>query len=1542
MTYFSRYATVHMDMQTDPISARALHSGITWVRARSMLLGWLTAACTALIVIACALLATAFLLVPRPAHATNGQCIWEGGPGASQYSECNLEDCQSVGGKAQCTDPVIRPPNGLTDAQVDGQKFEYITYSQSEYENIDWCLAAGGTYNGFNAPYQGLLECAGLDTNTYPGSNPYINNSDNGATTITAAAVALRYSNCDVSLAADTGWTSSTFPQVGGTYPYIRNGKDLTDAREQVFTLGGNCNSSATIGYLRLRQLVCPVSFTARTLANGDLGCFIPAEGCCTTGDPVSPVTGAVMQSAMDYQSPISGGLELGHYYNSQSRWRAPGSGPFIAANNDYWRFSYSRHLTPVSGNTQLTAWIQREDGHLETFDGSGREILNTTTGAADRLTGSAASGWTLTRGNTDVETYSPAGNLTSITNRSGLSITLSYDPSGNLSQAIDSFGHKLTFNFNPQGQLGSVVLPDGSSTITYGYGSLGQLTSVTYPDQTTITYQYGSPVDAFLLTGITDETGQTYITYTYNSSGAVTGQQLAGGVGAYSFNFGGISYQTEIASSVTDPLGATHQYVLDNQNGVFKTRYTTQYCDSCPNVSNESYDANGNLQSRTDLDGKQTTYTYDQTRNLELSRTEGLSGGSATSATRTITTQWHPTFRLPTQVSVYAGASATGAPLRTTSHTYDGYGNVLTTTVTDGATGTSRTFTSTYYNSGLYGQLQTYDGPRTDVNDVTTNTYYACATGAQCGQLQTVTDALGRTTTYTSYDANGLPLSMTDPNGLVTTWTYDLRQRLKTVTIGTEQSRFDYYANGLVQKMTQADGSYLLYIYDAARRLVETDDAAGDRLLYTLDAAGNIQRVSTYDPVGTLALTQTQIYNTLGQLWQQLTSSQSSSQAIVYSYDAQGNQVNVAAPLGHMQGFAYDTLNRVMQLTDPAGTTAFTYDANDNVTAVTDPRGLATNYTYNGFGDLKQLQSPETGTTQYSPDSAGNVATRSNALGTASYTYDALNRPTSVTYPDQTVSLTYDQGANALGRLTGITDSSGQTTYAYDSQGRVSQKRQVTGNVTLTVGYTHQNSQLASMTLPSGNVLTYGYDSAGRVVSITANTNTLITGVTYGPFGPLTAWTWGNGAQTTRSYDVDGHLTAISSAGQSTYTFADDGLISSRSDDTENDYSVVAGTTLQTVSTTSNRLTGSSGPLSLTYSYDGMGNVTGNGAGTFTYDKAGRLRSYTQSNSGTSFSINGLGQRVAKTSSAGTVLFAYDESSHLIGEYTGGGALIEETVWLGDTPVAILRPNAAGVTDIYYVHTDHLNTPRRITRASDNVIVWRWNSDAYGVGFVDQDPDGDGQLFIYNFRFPGQYFDVETGLHYNYHRDFDPASGRYIESDPIGLNGGVNSYAYANGNPVSNSDPSGLFSYPEHVSITKKALAGYTSFPGLPQDVAKVDFLSGSQLPLNSFWHAMSDGTTNQPAWLARELYNYYVETQILTCTIAGLAKALHAVQDSDALGHQNFASWNGGHTPLHIPSFAHIRQDWAPRGPEKAAAIGDSKAVLRRYHDTCECSPH
>ena len=156
-----------------------------------------------------------------------------------------------------------------------------------------------------------------------------------------------------------------------------------------------------------------------------------------------------------------------------------------------------------------------------------------------------------------------------------------------------------------------------------------------------------------------------------------------------------------------------------------------------------------------------------------------------------------------------------------------------------------------------------------------------------------------------------------------------------------------------------------------------------------------------------------------------------------------------------------------------------------------------------------------------------------------------------------------------------------------------------------------------------------------------------------------------------------------------------------------------------------------------------------------------------------------------------GTALYAYDEAGHLLGEYDATDALIEETVWLDDIPVATLRPSGSTVS-ISYVHSDQLNTPRQVTRPSDNTTMWTWNSDPFGTDAANPNPAGAG-TFAYDLRFPGQVFDGQAGLHENYFRDFDPAMGRYIESDPVGLLAGVNTYAYVSGSPVSLLDPAGL-----------------------------------------------------------------------------------------------------------------------------------------------------
>nr|WP_286011447.1 RHS repeat-associated core domain-containing protein [Methylovulum psychrotolerans] len=160
-------------------------------------------------------------------------------------------------------------------------------------------------------------------------------------------------------------------------------------------------------------------------------------------------------------------------------------------------------------------------------------------------------------------------------------------------------------------------------------------------------------------------------------------------------------------------------------------------------------------------------------------------------------------------------------------------------------------------------------------------------------------------------------------------------------------------------------------------------------------------------------------------------------------------------------------------------------------------------------------------------------------------------------------------------------------------------------------------------------------------------------------------------------------------------------------------------------------------------------------------------MANVTTGTSTTLYRYNAFGERVAKWGAyvpSGPYRYVYDTAGHLIGEYDTNNTLRQETVYLGDIPVAVVKPGAtAGSTVTYNIHADHLNSPRVILNAA-NTVVWRWDNT---------DPDGDGVTFDYNLRFPGQYYDKETGLHYNGQRYYDPQSGRYLTPDPIGLMGG-------------------------------------------------------------------------------------------------------------------------------------------------------------------------
>jgi RHS repeat-associated protein len=260
--------------------------------------------------------------------------------------------------------------------------------------------------------------------------------------------------------------------------------------------------------------------------------------------------------------------------------------------------------------------------------------------------------------------------------------------------------------------------------------------------------------------------------------------------------------------------------------------------------------------------------------------------------------------------------------------------------------------------------------------------------------------------------------------------------------------------------------------------------------------------------------------------------------------------------------------------------------------------------------------------------------------------------------------------------------------------------------------------------------------------------------------------------------------------------------------------------------------------------SFDAAGNtltgVPGYEADSATNDARNRL---TQVGSGSSAQLfsnyNGRGERVlvsqgapapelpttsaAWRSSAGVRGYVYDESGQVISMLIAGSPLrYEEIIWLDHTPIGRVESSTSAVTAVHVIHSDHLNTPRALANAQTQggqaagTVVWRWKlnqqtatgSNAFGAQPAEEDPDGNGTRLGFDLRFPGQQYDAATGLHYNYFRDYEPGTGRYVESDPVGLSGGPSLYSYTQGRPTLSTDPSGLATY--IVINNNLALSGY------------------------------------------------------------------------------------------------------------------------------------
>ena len=1237
-------------------------------------------------------------------------------------------------------------------------------------------------------------------------------------------------------------------------------------------------------------------------------------EGEITSCNPVSMCgSNRKIVREIDYTSQSRFPIVWGRTYNHRS---------------GLWRFDYDRQvLNYFSSGTSGSVVLRRHDGGELKFKATAFANGRPTQWAPDmdgKLTvlskfsalyhaNGTLLGFSLANFQGEIELYDPQGRLTRLENWHGDGVDLIYDSEGRLSRLNDDQGRFLKVSyanfrvsetqvwknedgsgddapvsytyFPSRGDLLRQTLPssvtDGTTTIAYGYTAYDDsadrayfLQTVTNGNGHTRTYVYGENANPWELTGIVDEGGNRYATYTYSNGDARTVSH--GTVGDLLLFEGGSSlinakgHYTQIYSS--NSLQSSTDYQVGKYAGMSGP---SPFLNGLQ-ASEIAYDTYGNPTTIRSFTGSLELRTYDGPRGLPLSITQAA--GTAAARTRTFT--WLPNAPFLASVTETVKVGATSRT-RTTTLAYDAHYRVeeVRVAVNDGSPDRVRSFG---YDAA--GNLVL------SVDEAGLETTYT-----HDGQGNVLSRSLGsntaapQVTTFGGYNAQGLAGWAQDPNGLRTAFAYDGQQRVVGVTqtvpgAGAVRAwAFGYAPTGLLSTVTTPDGSTQTLLYDSAHRLVETQDRGPNgallgRTVYALNTSSEVVGSERFDGQGQRVLASTAGFDAYGRA---NALRGALGQTTQDSYDLDGRLTQRTNPLLGTTTYTYDALHRATKVKDAMnGKSLLTYGPQDELLTATDARGVATSYAYNGFGDLVRLGSPDRGTWTFTHDGAGRTITATDPRGVVVTTgYDAFSRPITRTFSDAGVSAStagfepgsqvhtfaYDSCAHGVGRLCQVVDGSGLTAYAHNAWGEVVGKAWTgkaggpAAGITLSSGYGYDAStgRLTSIAFPSGKtqVLTYGPD--GRLSALSYAGQGVASQIHWTAFGAIAGWHWpqatgwsGVHSSVVFTYDQDGRPERIADLDQRDLVWdhgdrlvgVDDPADASRSqlygydsldrltsadigawngpvaftyDAAGNRTSVSEGNATSSwqyaYGLTSNRLASQSsvtnGTTTATFAsaYDSMGNLVSDGIGLqLSYDATGRLARGAKGPQEMTARYNALGQRMLKASGSQTRVYAVDEMGRPLGVYvvdanaSNGFRVEEEYVHLdGWRPVAVIRPDpATGMANpqVFPILTDHLGTPRKVLDGATGQTRWSWDAkQPFGHEMPLETPAAGLPAFTLDLRFPGQRFDEETGLFHNGFRDYHPGLGRYVQSDPLGLEAGWNTYGYVGGNPGSNIDPMGL-----------------------------------------------------------------------------------------------------------------------------------------------------